>query len=279
MEKVGILYICTGKYKVFWNDFHKTCEKNFLCNCEKHYYIFTDDPDYFKVDNRIHISKIDSLPWPLVTLFRFKYFLSIKDKLQEMDYLFFMNANLIFVKKICSGEFLPRKEKQEELVFTIHPGYLNDKIYNAPFERKSNSKAYVPYNLGKHYVIGALIGGEREAFLKFSLQLNLNIADDLKHNYIARWHDESHINNYVVKNSNYRLLSPSYCFPHGLDADYEKIIDTVGKEKFFNVNEFKGVNLASDKYPRSIVFIVRKAKAAIRRLLFLINILLRTKAN
>ena len=30
MCKLGILYICTGKYDIFWEDFYKSCEKYFL---------------------------------------------------------------------------------------------------------------------------------------------------------------------------------------------------------------------------------------------------------
>ena len=42
--KVGILYICTGKYIVFWEEFYKSCQKYFLSDseCVKQYYVFTD---------------------------------------------------------------------------------------------------------------------------------------------------------------------------------------------------------------------------------------------
>ena len=40
--KIGILYICTGKYEIFWKDFYLTCEKYFISEAEKHYFIFTD---------------------------------------------------------------------------------------------------------------------------------------------------------------------------------------------------------------------------------------------
>ena len=42
MNKVAVLYICTGKYDVFWKDFYISYEKYFLPDCEKHYYVFTD---------------------------------------------------------------------------------------------------------------------------------------------------------------------------------------------------------------------------------------------
>lgn len=34
-KSIGILYICTGPYYLFWEDFYNSCEKNFLPNYEK----------------------------------------------------------------------------------------------------------------------------------------------------------------------------------------------------------------------------------------------------
>ena len=42
MTKVGMLYICTGKYTVFWPEFYRTFNEKFLPNCEKEYFVFTD---------------------------------------------------------------------------------------------------------------------------------------------------------------------------------------------------------------------------------------------
>ena len=44
MTKVGMLYICTGKYTVFWPEFYRTFNETFLPNCEKEYVVFTGAP-------------------------------------------------------------------------------------------------------------------------------------------------------------------------------------------------------------------------------------------
>ena len=34
-KSIGVLYICTGPYVLFWKDFFESFEKNFLPNIEK----------------------------------------------------------------------------------------------------------------------------------------------------------------------------------------------------------------------------------------------------
>ena len=40
--KIGILYICTGNYTVFWEDFYESFSKYFCTNSEIHYFVFSD---------------------------------------------------------------------------------------------------------------------------------------------------------------------------------------------------------------------------------------------
>ena len=40
--QIAILYICTGKYVVFWKDFYQSFEKKFLKKSEVEYFVFTD---------------------------------------------------------------------------------------------------------------------------------------------------------------------------------------------------------------------------------------------
>lgn len=240
MKKIGIFYICTSDYFLFWKTFYDTCEKFFLPKMEKHYFVFTDKINEITPSERVHVKKIDALPWPLVTLMRFHFFLSIEDQLGDMDYLMFSNSNMKFVTPITEEEFLPRADKGEELFVVTHPGYADGKTYHAPFERNKRSKAYVPYNCGNKYVIGAMNGGTKNAFLKMSRILDDRTNQDLKINYIPRWHDESMLNHYIAGFTHYRLLEPAYCYPSGMEVDYAPKIATVGKETVFDIKRFKG---------------------------------------
>lgn len=235
MKKVGILYICTGKYDIFWKDFYLSSEKYFLNDCEKHYYVFTDSKKIYDADknDRIHLIYQEGLPWPLSTLLRFHMFNKCKE-LYNVDYLYFMNANLLFVDYVDSEEFLPI---DKDLVFTIHPGMYNKKNKFFTYEQNKCSTAYLKRNKGKYYVAGGLNGGFAKEYLKFSQELEDNINNDLSNNFIAIWHDESHINKYVATHDNYILLSPSYLYPEG---GYQNLKDFNPKIIIRDKNNFGG---------------------------------------
>lgn len=114
MTKVGMLYICTGKYTVFWPEFYRTFNEKFLPNCEKEYFVFTDAPAIEYEDAPgVHRIYQEPYPWPYSTLKRFSIFLTQETVLSKMDYLFFFNANLTCTQTITEEEFLPRPARGE----------------------------------------------------------------------------------------------------------------------------------------------------------------------
>ena len=176
MKSIGILYICTGPYYLFWEDFFKSFEAKFLTDYEKKYFVFTDAKHIYAEDNpNVKKYKLDPQPWPLITLLRFATFLSIKNDLKDCDYLMFSNANIVCDDFITESEFLPRIEKGEKIFVTSHPGYYKKDKLSFPYERHSRSLAYVPWNCGENYVIGAMFGGTRNAFLTMAKVLNTRI--------------------------------------------------------------------------------------------------------
>lgn len=238
---IGILYICTGPYVLFWEDFYKSFEKNFLPNTEKKYYVFTDSDKegvYASDEKNVNVIKIDNLPWPLITLLRFNTFLKIEEQLKKCDYLMFSNANIICNNTINESEFLP--QLNEQLFVTCHPGYYGKKKICFPYDRNKKCLAYIPWNCGKVYVIGAMFGGTSKAFLEMTHELNYKINEDLKKNIIAKWHDESHLNRYIVGREDVKILEPEYCYPYGMNVTYEAKLSAVSKQEKFDVKTFKG---------------------------------------
>jgi len=237
--KIGILYICTGNYTVFWNDFYESFSKYFCTNSEIHYFVFSDKEMDFSGKSNVHFNKIQNQPWPLITLLRFHTFLSIETELKNCDYLFFFNSNLKCIQSVLEEEFLPNDS--ESFLFVLHPGYIYSKKMFIPYDRNKKSSAFVPYRIGGAYVIGAVEGGKADAFLDMCRKLKQNIETDLKQNCIARWHDESHINHFLYTLDNYKLLNPGYCYPVGFDLPFEKKIVGVSKQDKFDVKNFKFV--------------------------------------
>ncbi|MEZ5026951.1 MAG: family 6 glucosyltransferase [Chitinophagales bacterium] len=240
--KIGILYICTGKYDVFWKGFYESAEQYLLPNTEKHYFVFTDSKTIEETD-RIHKIFQAQLGWPKDTLMRFHLFLNMEDALSKMDFLFFFNANYTFVKTINEDEILPT-ENEHFLVGQIHPVAYHLQRKNFNYENNPNSTAYIPNDKGNYYFAGGLIGGNTFAFLKMCQNLKQNIDKDFENKVIAKWHDESHINAYFVTHEP-KKIHPGFCYPQGWYLPFEQKTLLLDKNKFGGHAFLRGENKQS----------------------------------
>ena len=121
MTKVGMLYICTGKYTVFWPEFYRTFAEKFLPGCEKEYFVFTDAPAIEYEDAPgVHRIYQEAYPWPYSTLKRFSIFLTQQAALCKMHYHYDINANL------------PSTEPYR----LLPPAYWYPEGWQMPFEQK-----------------------------------------------------------------------------------------------------------------------------------------------
>ncbi|MDB5001949.1 MAG: hypothetical protein JWQ34_174 [Mucilaginibacter sp.] len=207
---IGILYICTGNYAIFWEEFYQSSQEFLFKGHKKKYFVFTDAKKIFAEDDS-EVKKIyqKTLGWPNNTLLRFEMFLKVEEELKKCDYLFFFNANISFCDHI-SSEILPN-EIDSGLLAVLHPGYWNKKNDEFPYDRNANSKAYIAQGEGDHYFMGGFNGGMRENYLKLINTLKNNIQNDLNKGVIALWHDESHLNHYLL-NKMPKILSPEYAY-------------------------------------------------------------------
>ena len=95
--KIAILYICTGKYNLFFKDFYTSCEKYLLKDvASTDYFVFTDEMQLCTYDN-VHLIFKKCQGFPADSLFRFEMFLSIKEQLEAFDYIYFFNSNAKFL--------------------------------------------------------------------------------------------------------------------------------------------------------------------------------------
>lgn len=239
MSKIAILCICTGRYAVFWDKFYYSFEQNFLPQSEKHYFIFSDDKKLCELGNpRVHVSYLESEPWPLGTLLKYHRFLTLEHELCKYDYIYQTNINMECIEQVKEEEFLPQ-ETDKPLFFTRHYGYHNTRKCYYPYDRNRKCLAYIPYNRGQIYVYGAMNGGCAKEYILFMKELDDRILLDLAHGVIAKWHDESHVNHYVASHKDYKILPSDYCYPEGEGMPRDTRIMAIDKKNFFDVSTFK----------------------------------------
>ena len=70
-------------------------------------------------------------------------------------------------------------------------------------------------------------------------ELRRNIDVDKKNGQLALWHDESHINRYIIGRDDYRILTPAYCYPEGKESEFPMKILIRDKSKWIPVDSIK----------------------------------------
>lgn len=205
--KVGIILIATGiKYYQFIEPVIKSIEKNFKPSSNVTIFLFTDSKREYTKKQFYQ----EDLGYPGATLWRYRTILKQEEELKKMDYLYYMDVDMLIVDKID-------KEILSDLVATRHPGYMNNR---GTYETNPESLAYVKDDEGTYYFCGGFNGGKTSEYLKIARELNDRIEKDYDNNVIAIWHDESHLNRYLIDNPPTKILSPSYCYPEPPDDDY-----------------------------------------------------------
>jgi len=283
MKKIGILYICTGGYDILWKDFYLSTEKYFLNDLdengrkkfEKYYFVWTDVQEIFGEKDNLQMVEIKNekikkiyqknLGWPGNTLMRFEMFLSQLSELQKMDFLFFFNANALILKNISELDFLPDLNKHEYLLAALHPGFFNKKRSVFTYDQNPNSLACINKddNPDGKYFMGALLGGVSKNFLEACEIMNNNTNQDLQKNVIAKFHDESHWNRYLVNRNDIKILGPEYLYPENWARDVflrniNKQIKMMirDKEKYLKTNLFSWKNADKNKIKK--IFLIFK---------------------
>jgi histo-blood group ABO system transferase len=203
--KICILNIATNKYIQFVEQLLESVEENFLNGHDISALVFTNH-EMEEVSDNVKISQIEHEPWPIPTLKRYHYFVKEKEYLSQFDYIYYMDVDMRIEGKVGEEIF-------GDLVATQHPGFWWKDRKQYSYERCTDSTAYVSQDEGKMYYAGGFNGGKPEHFLKMAETIVENVEKDFEKNLIAVWHDESHMNRYLIDNPPTLELTPSYCYP------------------------------------------------------------------
>lgn len=207
MEKIAIITISTGHYINLLKELTDSINLKFLINKNKHIFVFTDK--HFNNTNDTSYIQIQHLPWPLNTLLRFYYFKQIIEELNNFDFIFYIDCDMSVINQI-SDEILPYKN---EIVVCRH--FWQKTCTDAYEKYNKKSLAYIDVDsldFIPEYCQACFFGACRESFIKMTNQLEYNINEDLKNNVIAKWHDESHLNKYILNNPK-KILDTTYTWP------------------------------------------------------------------
>ncbi len=214
---IGLCIVATGKYIAFVKPLLDSAEKYFCPDHKKTYFIFTDSTAHglnsllkSPYKDIVVITYQKRLGWPYDTLMRFSIYNQHKNLFAQTDYMFATDADMLFVG--TEGD-----EILADRVATQHPGFEKNKPLwgnEPPYDRNEKSTAYITYDSGTHYFAGGFYGGTTSEFIKMADSITNNIFTDIEqHNYIAIWHDESHLNRYFIDNQPSIILDRSYCYP------------------------------------------------------------------
>jgi histo-blood group ABO system transferase len=224
MIKVGLMIIATNKYIKFVKPLYDSMQRYFLNepDIERQMFLFSDQ----KAFSGPVVIYQEHEPWPNMTLKRYEIFYRNRHALEEMDYLYYADADMVFQEHI-GPEILG------ERVATIHPGFWNSPRKDFPYETNPRSKAYVGPNEGDCYFAGGFNGGKQGPFLEMAKVISENVHSDFEQGYIAVWHDESHLNRYLIDRKPTVILNPSYCFPEAEWAQnnpFRKLLIALNKD-------------------------------------------------
>jgi hypothetical protein len=166
--------------------------------------------------------------FPNATLYRYHTFLKDESILRQYDYIFYSDADMLFVAPVTEEEIF-----SDGITATLHPGFAHERkdevtgittyTCGTPERANKESRAYIPRGTWNKYFCGGFNGGTSEAYLRMARKLREDIDWDKENwglGYSAIWHDESYMNRYLYDNPPAKILTPSFCYPENYDGGY-----------------------------------------------------------
>lgn len=200
---VGLVTVATGRYVDFVPPLIASARRHLIGLGP----VFVlSDATNLAADGDVRLLPWERMDWPLPTLLRYRAFAKYATELSAVDVLLYTDADMLFVGEVDIRYALG-------LIAVQHPGYVNTSTDRLPYERRAVSTACVQRGSGAHYFCGGVQGGRSDAYLNAASQIDAGIATDQAAGVMAKWHDESHWNHFLVDHPASTQLSADYCTP------------------------------------------------------------------
>ena len=185
MASIGWLVIGTNRYRDLAIRCLSTIRANYNGALSPRYLLFTDQPKACSHD------WVEHEQFPGISLQRYRHFHRHASRLASCTYLFYVDADMEFVE--VGDELLGKR------LVVQHPAFVNTPAVDCPFDRNPACRASIPSEHQGPYFQNCFQGGESAEFLRMSRRLARRIRADLRRGVMPLWHDESHMNRYMVE--------------------------------------------------------------------------------
>ncbi|NXT19994.1 BGAT1 transferase, partial [Syrrhaptes paradoxus] len=215
----GVVTFAVKKYWLFFisQGFMSSANKYFLAGHQVNFYVFTDNPEqishlHMAPENHLFVIPLQNLSrWQDISMScmdiisryirsRFRY---------EVDYLYSIDIAVQLFEHIGV-------EIIDTLVGTISSWQYAARRESKSYETRNESQAAIPEGEGDFYYTASFYGGSVAEVYKLTRACSKGLMEDREKGIEARWHDESHLNKYLLYHKPTRLLSPEYCWDEEL---------------------------------------------------------------
>jgi hypothetical protein len=221
---LAIFSIATNKYLDYWKQLVTSLNSTGTNFSNTEIVLLTDQYSPAKEwaesnfpNLKFHFIEIPNLVWPFATLKRYELLGDVVPEI-EAEFMVYIDADMIIKRDILTK--IRELKSNGKMYFVPHPGYTVDQSFRTvlnllmspsklakllihrtigPWESNRISSAFVPLSKRKQYLHGAIWFGEKVTFLDLINFCSAAVAQDAAIDYIAKWHDESHLNAYFAK--------------------------------------------------------------------------------
>jgi histo-blood group ABO system transferase len=204
MRDTALVLIATGK--LYWQYISPMLKSAYEYFIPHDAFVWTDCPDALAVCGEGLIIPWEPQGFPFTTLLRYHTFLTQRERLEKYKYIFYVDVDAYFSDYVAPEEVLA-----DGISATLHAGFYGKDPDTFPLEKHPKSAAYV--DKAKNYFAGGFVGGTSKAFLEMCEGIRQTVNIDTENKMLALWHDESHLNRYLVDHPPAKILGPEFCCP------------------------------------------------------------------